>query len=275
MAAVLSYIERNSVIHKLTGTTKLVFFLLWSIAAMLTYDTRVLLSLFAIGIVLFYSSKLKWSEVRFALVFMFVLMLINIIGLFAFAPEQGTEIYGTRHEIVHLFWRYSITLEQLFYMFNFMMKYMAVIPIALLFILATNPSEFAASLSKIGVSYRAGYAVAIALRYVPDVQRDYHEISQAQQARGIDLSRKDRIVDRLKNSAAILFPLVLASLQRIETISNAMELRGFGKMKKRTWIVERKFMKADYIALFIAVVIFAVSLTITFYDGSRFYNPFI
>lgn len=107
--------------------------------------------------------SLKWSEVWFALVFMFVLMLINIIGLFVFAPEQGTEIYGTRHEIIHLFWRYSITLEQLFYMFNFMMKYMAVIPIALLFILATNPSEFAASLSKIGVSYRAGYAVAIAL----------------------------------------------------------------------------------------------------------------
>ncbi|MEG1847358.1 MAG: energy-coupling factor transporter transmembrane component T [Lachnospiraceae bacterium] len=275
MAAVLSYIERNSMIHKLTGTTKLIFFLLWSIAAMFTYDTRVLITLFVIGAVLFYSSKLKWCEIRFALIFMFVLMAVNVIGLFVFSPEQGVAIYGTRHVIVHLFWRYTVTAEQLFYMFNFTMKYMAVITIALLFIIANNPSEFAASLAKVGVSYRAGYAVAIALRYVPDVQRDYHEISQAQQARGIDLSSKDKLFERLKNSAAILFPLVLASLQRIEVISNAMELRGFGKMKKRTWIVERKFTGFDYAAVLVGILLLAGSLWITFQNGSRFYNPFL
>ena len=54
-----------------------------------------------------------------------------------------------------------------------MMKYLAVIPVALLFILATNPSEFAASLNRIGISYNIGYAVAIALRYIPDVQDDF------------------------------------------------------------------------------------------------------
>ena len=35
-----------------------------------------------------------------------------------------------------------LTKDNLFYLFNFMMKYLAVIPVALLFILATNPSEF-------------------------------------------------------------------------------------------------------------------------------------
>lgn len=275
MAAVLSYIEKESVIHKMTGTAKMIFFLLWSIGAMFTYDTRVLVGMFLFGCVLFKISKLKWSEIRFALVFMFVLIVINLIGIYLFAPEQGTEVYGTRHELAHLFWRYSITAEQLFYMFNFMMKYVAVIPVALLFILATSPSEFAASMNKIGISYRAGYAVAIALRYVPDVQRDYREISQAQQARGIDLSRKDKLLDRMKNSAAILFPLVLSSIQRIETISNAMELRGFGKHKKRTWIVEKPFVKRDYLAIGTAVVIFVAAILITVSNGSRYYNPFL
>ena len=156
-----------------------------------------------------------------------------------------------------------------------MMKYLAVIPAALLFILATNPSEFAASLNKIGVSYKVGYSVAIALRYIPDVQRDFHEISQAQQARGIDLSKKDKLTDRLKNSAAILFPLVLSSLQRIEVISNAMELRGFGKNKKRTWIVERPFKKRDYIAILVAVLMLAVSAGFMVINGGRYFNPFV
>ena len=275
MSAVLSYVERDSVIHKMTGTTKLFFFLFWSIAAMITYDTRVLVGMFLLGCIFFKISKLKWKEISFALIFMFTLMAINIIGIYVFAPEQGVEIYGTRHELTHLFWRYSVTAEQLFYMFNFLMKYMAVIPIALLFIMTTNPSEFAASMNKIGISYRVGYAVAIALRYIPDVQRDYREISQAQQARGISLGKEEKTLDRIKNSAAILFPLVLSSIQRIETISNAMELRGFGKHKKRTWIMEKSMVKRDYAGIVLGIVIMIISVTMMFVNGGRYYNPFV
>ncbi len=275
MSASLSYIKKDSPIHRLSGSTKFIFSLIWSIAAMTTYDTRVLVTMFVLGVVFFVSSGLKWKDIRFAFLFMMWLIIINLIALFAFAPEQGVEIYGTRHEIVHLFWRYSVLWEELFYLFNFMMKYLAVIPVALLFILATNPSEFAASLSRIGVSYRVGYSVAIALRYIPDIQRDFHDISQAQQARGIDLSRKDKFTDRLKNSAAILFPLVLSSLQRIEVISNAMELRGFGKNKKRTWIVERPFRRADFAAILVAVIMLAVSIGFMVHNGGRYFNPFV
>lgn len=275
MSASLSYIKKNSPIHALTGSTKLIFFLIWSIAAMITYDTRVLVGMFLAGVVCFFVSGIRWKEIRFAVWFMAALIALNLIAIYFFSPEQGAKIYGTRHEIVHLFWRYSIVQEQLFYLFNFMMKYLAVIPAALLFILATNPSEFAASLNKMGVSYKVGYSVAIALRYIPDVQRDYHEISQAQQARGIDLSKKDKFADRLKNSAAILFPLVLSSLERIEVISNAMELRGFGKNKKRTWIVERPFKKGDAIAIMIAVIALIISVWCMVLNGGRYFNPFL
>ena len=275
MSATLSYIKKDSPIHRLTGSTKFIFFLIWSVAAMITYDTRVLVTMFLMGVIFFVMSGLKWKDIRFAVLFMTWLIVINLVALYAFAPEQGVGIYGTRHEIVHLFWRYSIVAEEFFYLFNFMMKYLAVIPAALLFILATNPSEFAASLNKIGVSYKVGYSVAIALRYIPDVQRDFHEISQAQQARGIDLSKKDKLTDRLINSAAILFPLVLSSLQRIEVISNAMELRGFGKNKKRTWIVERPFKKRDYIAILVAVLMLAVSAGFMVINGGRYFNPFV
>ena len=275
MSAALSYIKKNSPIHRLTGSTKFLFFLIWSIAAMITYDTRILLIMLGMGLVFLRMSKLKWKELRFAVLFMLWLISLNLIALFLFSPEQGVAIYGTRHELVHLFWRYSIVTEELFYLFNFMMKYLAVIPTALLFIMTTDPSEFAASLNKIGVSYRIAYSVAIALRYIPDVQRDFHEISQAQQARGIDLSKKDKLVDRLKNSAAILFPLVLSSLQRIEVISNAMELRGFGKNKMRTWIVERPFQKGDYIALLLALFMLLASGACMILNGGRFFNPFL
>ena len=103
--------------------------------------------------------------------------ILNNLFIFLFDPNQGTTLYGTRTVLCHLFWRYDLTAEQLFYMINISLKYFVALPVAILFISATDPSEFAASLNSIGISYKVGYSVAIALRYIPDIQRDYHSIS--------------------------------------------------------------------------------------------------
>lgn len=274
-AAIMSYIKRKSPVHRLTGTTKLIFFLLWSIAVMVTYDTRILVLMLAGSAAIFKLSRIRFSEVRFVMGLAGVFLLLNNLFVYLFAPEYGVELYESRTVLLTLAGPYTITLQQLFYHLNMTIKVICVIPVALLFIACTDPSEFAASLAGIGVSYRVGYAVSLALRYIPDVQRDYNNISQAQQARGIDLSGKDKLWVRMKNSAAILLPLVLSGLNRIETVSNAMELRGFGKKKKRTWYVQRKMTKADYGAIALAVIILILDLVITFWDGNRYYNPFL
>ena len=188
---VLNYLDRDSVVHKMTGTTKLAFFLLFTFASMITYNTWVLLGLFAVSLATFKLSKIKYREVRFMMIFMLVFLLLNNLFIFLFDPNQGTNLYGTRHVLCHLFWRYDVTAEQLFYMLNISLKYFVALPVAILFISATNPSEFAASLNSIGISYKVGYSVAIALRYIPDIQRDYHSISQAQQARGVELGKNE------------------------------------------------------------------------------------
>ena len=274
-STVLNYLPRKSVVHELNGTTKLAFFLLFTFASMITYDTRVLICLMLFSFAVFRLSKIQLREVRFMLVFMLAFLFLNNLFIFLFDPDQGTNLYGTRTVLFHLFWRYDVTAEQLFYMFNISLKYFVALPIAILFISATNPSEFAASLNKIGVSYRIGYAVSIALRYIPDIQRDYHNISQAQQARGVELGKKEKLISRLKNSVSILMPLIMSSLSRIDVISNAMELRGFGKdKKKRTWYVQRPFKRNDWIALAIGASLLVFSAVVTFWDGNRFFNPF-
>ncbi|MCY7624574.1 energy-coupling factor transporter transmembrane component T [Bacillus safensis] len=271
----LSYIDRPSPIHRLTGATKLICFILWSSAAMLTYDTGVLLFMLVASIVFFQLSNVRFRDISFVVIVLAIFLVINNIAIYIFAPQQGVAIYGAKHELFHIAGWYNVTLEQLFYQLNITLKYVTVMPAALLFIVTTNPSEFASSLSRIGVSYRISYAVAIALRYIPDIQRDFRTIAISQQARGIDLSKNEKLGKRIKNALSIVMPLIFSSLERIETISNAMELRGFGKHKKRTWFTAKDFQKADYAAalLFVGVVLI-VSLVITFVRGTRFYNPF-
>ena len=275
MINLFNYIDRPSPIHALTGASKLVCLLAWSVAAMTSFNTPLLVVMTAASFVLFRMAKLKLSDISVVLALMGVYIVMNNVLIYLFSPEHGCGIYESRTVLFTIVGRYTVTAEQLFYHLNVVLKNACTVPIVLLFVCTTNPSEFAASLNKIGVSYKIGYAVALALRYIPDIQREYRDISLAQQARGVEMSsKKASVVSRLKAAGAILIPLILSSMERIETISNAMELRGFGKNPKRTWYMSRKFTGADIACMAVSILLMVISLLITSVNG-RFYNRFI
>lgn len=274
MINLFNYIERPSPIHKLTGASKLIALLMFSISTMTNFYTPFLAVVAVIALVLFRVSKIRLREVSFLVGVVTVFMLMNNVLIFLFSPEHGVSLYGSRHVLLSFGGRYAVTQEHLFYHPNLLLKYLCTIPVVILFVCTTNPSEFAASLNRIGVSYRISYAVALALRYIPDIQREYRDISRAQQARGVEMSKKATLIKRLKAASAILIPLVLSSLERIEVVSNAMELRRFGKAKQRTWYAGRDFTKWDCLTIAFSVLLMAVSMLLTFLNGSRFYNPF-
>lgn len=276
MINIFNYIERKSPIHNLTGATKLTVLLLWSFAAMTTFDTRLLIVLPVLAIGLFMVSRIHLSDVKVLLWFTIVFMVMNNLLIYVFSPEHGVEIYGTRTVLLGGSGRFTITMEQLFYHLNVILKYLATMPIVILFVSTTDPSEFASSLSRIGISYKIAYSVSLALRYIPDIQREYHDISVAQQARGLEMaSKKQSLSKRLRNAAAMLFPLIISSMDRIETIANAMELRGFGKGKRRTWYSSRPFKAADFIAIAFSVILVILAFALNFLNHGRYFNPFV
>ena len=275
MTNLFNYIDRPSPIHKLTGASKLFGLILWSLGAMSGFHTPFLAVLTVGALVLFKASKIRVKDISFMLGATLVFLVLNNLLIYLFSPEHGVEIYGSRTVLLEGIGRYTITAEQLFYHLNVVLKYTCTIPIVLLFICTTDPSEFAASLNRIGVSYRISFAVALALRYIPDIQREYHDISLAQQARGVERSKKASLVNRLKSASKILIPLVMSSLARIDTISNAMELRGFGKNSKRSWYSGRPFTKGDFIAMGVSAAIVVISVLLTLFNGGRFFNPFL
>ncbi len=271
---VLGYFPANTLIHELNGTAKLIFLLLVSVACMTTYDTRFLLFMSIFSLVLFQFSMIHWHQISFVIKFIAFFSVINILAIYVFAPHYGVDLYHSRTVIGQEIGYFTLTQEQLFYELNVVLKYFCTIPLALLFILTTNPSEFASSLNRIGVNYRISYAVSLAMRYIPDIQEDYLNISQAQQARGIEMSKKAKLMDRMKGTTAIVLPLIFSSLDRIEVVSTAMELRRFGQKKKRTWYVMRPFQKKDVGTIVLAVVFIIISFGLFYVNKGRFYNPF-
>ena len=271
----LEYIEKDSVIHKLNGAAKLICFLFWTTAIMLTYDTRFLIFLTVLGFILFKVSKIRFKEIKIVFYLISIFLILNLLMIFLFSPLEGTKIYGTQHDVFKIFGNYVVTQEQLFYEFNIFIKYFSVIPVALLFVITTHPSEFASSLNRIGVPYKFSYAVSIALRYIPTVQEDFITISKAQQAKGIDISRNVKLTTRIKNVSYTLLPLIFSSIDKIDVISNAMLLRGFGKRNRRTWYQARKMKISDVVAILITGIFVIVSLILIKMNNGRFYNIFV
>ena len=275
-AKLFDYVERDNFIYNLSGATKLLCFLFLTFTAMYAYDIRVGIAILIFSFTVLHFSEIKFAQIKLMLYYVLVFLLLNFVLTFVFAPQYGVELYGTRHELLHITDRYVITQEQLLYQCTKLLKYCAAIPLGIMFILTTNPSEFAASINGMGVNYKAAYAVSLTLRYFPDMVRDYNDIALAQQSRGLDLSKKEKVGTRIKNVVNICVPLIFSTLGRIDSISNAMDLRGFGKHKKRTWYARKKLTRSDYLCMGLSIAIFVgVVLFCQLHNHGRYWNPFV
>lgn len=275
-AKLFDYIDRDNYVYNLSGLTKLLCFICMTFSVMFSYDLRYILLVLVLSVIIFKMSGLQFKQIKLMTIYVAVFLLINFILTFVFSPKYGVELYGTSHELFRFTERYTLTQEQLLYQVTKITKYASVVPLGMIFLLTTNPSELAASLNRIGISYKGTYALSLTLRYFPDMIRDYQDIALAQQSRGLDLSKKEKLGTRVKNIMNICVPLIFSTLDRIELISNAMDLRGFGKNKKRTWFVAKDLEKGDWGAIVFSILVLLGSLCMTFFvNGSRFWNPFI
>ena len=256
----LNYIETGSPLHRLSGVTKLVLFLVWITLVLTTFDLRHLTATVVLGCILLGVSRIPWRIYRPFVFFMIYILIMNSVFMFLFAPMQGVEYMGSRTDLFRITDRYTMTLETLFYLVVVATKHFSIFPIALVFVFTTHPTEFASSLNRIGVPYRVAYTVSLTLRYLPEITRDFVNIMHSQQARGVDISKKVSLRRRIANVTRILIPLLLSSLDKAETISNAMSLRGFGRQRRRTWYSSRPLGRSDYLVFALIAVWITVSL---------------
>lgn len=275
LGAGLSYIDTQSFIHSLTGVTKFFVFFAWIVFALTTFDVRFLAFALVLSFIAMKKSNIPFKHFKPFMIAMLVIISINALFIFLFSPNQGQLYIGTRTVL----WgnqlkNYAITAETLWYLLTVCLKYLAIFPIALIFVTTTNPSEFASSLNKLKINYKICYSVSLMLRYLPEVIEDYTNISNSQQSRGVDISKNAGIKERLTNISHILSPLILSSLDRIDIITNAMILRGFCKKKTRTWYFEKSLKASDYIVIISMLLILVASLISRYYFKVVFYYPF-
>lgn len=270
----INYVDTQSSLHELNGITKFLLFIAWITIVLTTFDLRIIVTMVLIGLFLLNKTNVPFKVYKPLLVGTASVLTLNALFMFILAPQQGSELIGTATPFVELPANYYLTRETLFYLVTVTLKYFSMFPIALVFVFTTHPTEFAASLNRLGVPYKIAYAVSLTLRYLPEVKKDFVNIMHAQQARGVDLSKNAPFFTRMTNVAKVLGPLVFSSLERADKISNAMTLRGFGRHNTRTWYSQKPLNRKDKAVMLVACFVSVVALTKRLIEDELFWYPF-
>ena len=138
----------------------------------------------------------------------------------------------------------------------------------------TSQTKLVRGFTSLGMPYKAGLTLATALRYIPVFFSIFQSVSDAQRARGLDLSGKVnaagkkrnvfvRLVDRFKSYLPIIIAVLIRAYKMSQSVGWAMESRGLNLNRngaKRTYRVNLTMRIADWIILAITVAATAVSV---------------
>ena len=271
----VEYFPADSWVHRLCGVTKLLALVTWLLVCLVTFDVRILALTLVLGLAVITTCRVPVRVYRPILILVLLSVFLNAFFIFLFSPAQGVESIGTRTVLFGAqSARYAVTAETLWYLLIVVLKYFSISPVAIAFIYCTQPSEFASSLNRLGIGYKVSYAVSLAFRYMPVMMGDYANIRDGQECRGVEMSDKAKLSQRVTAMTKTLAPLVLSSIDKIDVITNAMILRGFGRDRKRTWYRSSRLRAADWLLIVFFILLVAAAVTLRFGMGVKFWYPF-
>ncbi|MGI6607754.1 MAG: energy-coupling factor transporter transmembrane component T family protein [Erysipelotrichaceae bacterium] len=245
---IINLTKGETFLHQLSGTTKVRLFAVLMVYVTMSFDLPIILPLFIFSIIGLFSLKPAWKIIKPVIIFVVAMNIFNIILFWLANPLCGLEYTGDQ-TILFAFSDYLIVTRGTFWYLTIrLLKMLTSFSTSLVFIMSITPSEIAAGLTSLGLPYKLGSIVELAFRYIPDISRDYENIAVSMQCRGLELdATKTKPMERLKQMIIILIPLIVTSFDRVGNISNAMDLRGFGKGKKRSYYSEYPERRNDTI----------------------------
>ncbi|HJX23805.1 MAG TPA: energy-coupling factor transporter transmembrane component T [Candidatus Bathyarchaeia archaeon] len=255
---------RDSVVRRLNPLTKGSICLLLSLAPFIglswTNSDNIifLFSLISAVIVMLIVAKVTLrhiSLVRTPLMTLGVLLFIGQ-GLIGTTPGEGLvfdlwiiKIYSN-HLLTFLLW-YSRFICSIF---------------GVLFLLSTSTIGDLIAIGRIvHLPYALSFIWAMIFRGFYTFADDFTMILQAQKGRGMDIDRM-KLLQKAKNYAGVLLPLLLIELQRTGNISNSAESRALSFSRKRTdfMLSKYRYRRRDLVITSFVATLFALFIISNF-----------
>lgn len=126
------------------------------------------------------------------------------------------------------------------------------------FFTSASPQEFTLMLLKFKIPYRIAMLVELTVRFFPIMQAEYVSIVNSQRTRGLKM---DNVWDHLKGIIPTFLPFLYRAVRRATETALAMELRGYGRSKTRTFSANIVLKPRDW--ALIAAMLLVITLSTT------------
>ncbi|MHA1694433.1 MAG: energy-coupling factor transporter transmembrane component T [Candidatus Helarchaeota archaeon] len=205
------------------------------------------------------------------------LKLVLFLGFFIFLfniilNNEGQTVLAILPLNIPLFGHIYITIEVIIYSLIAISQLLLVIIAFSLINALINPDELMKTFLKMKMPYLMTFLVTSSLRFFPLLMKDLDQISDVQKSRGLEID-KGNIYSRIKNRIKIILPLLANSLERSIQVSEALESRGFGLKKKRTYYKHLTISKLDALIIFFLLFFFGLLICFRFI-GYGYYQIF-
>jgi len=249
------YIRRDSIVHSLNPVTKIALSTVLATLPWFSPNLGVGLVIMAVIVAFMWLSKVSWSMLKmYWQVFMIILTILTLTWL-VFFQMPGTEIFRlTILKLGDLEIRYVLTWEQLHTWARMVVRIVSIAMATALLLATTTQRELVYGLRRIGLPYVPCIIIALTLRFIPLAFGDLETIISAQKCRGLKMARVN-IFKRVTHIARALVPLVALSLSRIETMSNALDARGFRLRSRKASYLKTSVSTKDYLVFSILALL--------------------
>jgi len=238
--------QNSKLINTLDPRTKLVWYTLMIYFA-LSFETAVQLCLvLLVGLTasLILTGSLKQYKVMIVIILLLGLQLLILQLLFC---REGVLIYQ---------WGFfKIYSEAIPLTITGLLKATLIVFASMQFFTSSSPTDFTLMLMKFKIPYRFAMLVGLGVRFIPLMKDEYISIIDSQSTRGLKM---ESVWDNIKGIIPTFLPFLYRAVRRSTETALAMELRGYGRSKTRTFSSNLSIRKYD-IAL-IASMLLVITL---------------
>ena len=249
------YYERDTFLHRLNPMAKLVAIAVLIGALTPAFDplTPVIFLLLIVAVM--------WTLGRIPILYILRALLpfwavaLSFIVFNAFLYNVGR----VEHPTVLFTWgSLMVTREGLEAGFSLGMRAVCIVCTSMLFIMTTDPTEFALSLiHQARIPYRFGYAILVSYRFMPMLQTEYDIIRAAHRVRGV--GGRAGLKERYYELKRYAIPLLASAIRKSERVAIAMDSKAFGALPQRTYYRTVRLRATDWLFL-VAVILCTVAI---------------
>ncbi len=241
------YEPKESPIHRLDPRTKILILLAGFVIALVPSNAPHALGVLAL-VAVYVTIAQSWGAVARIRKFLLIITIFTVV-IWGLIPRGD--------DVLWLF----IRREAVVFGILTAIKIDAILITGIIFLATTRNEEITIGLVKMGVPYVMCFAFSMALRLVPTFAQTGATVIEAQRSRGLELEAGS-LLSRMRAYIPLMAPIFLVSIRNVNLMAMALEARGFGVGKKRTFLIQPQMRKSDWIALAIAAGLLAGSIYI-------------